>query len=48
MRHPGFEPESLAWEARMLTTTPMARVAYHAVIFSVLPDDDDSPKVHIF
>ena len=26
VRHPGFEPESLAWEARMLTTTPIAQL----------------------
>ena len=24
MRHPGIEPGSIAWEATMLTTTPIA------------------------
>ena len=26
MRHPGFEPGSSAWEADMLTTTPMTLI----------------------
>ena len=32
MRHPGFEPGSSAWEADMLTTTPMTLI-YNIYIY---------------